>query len=335
LMDIHIKGSQDGIEVANQINQLHQIPIIFLTAYSEDTTLTRASETHPYGYILKPFSERELHVAIQIALERHGADLKLKKQETHLKLALDAANLGTWEMETATAPIIMGYSPSGNLTPLADWDGLFNYISPQDKPKIQLALEQLRTSNEIEQNLEFEVKLPDQGHRWYKLSGKSFNGPEAQHRVVGILQDITEHHRAEEQLKQAATAFRCSSDGIVVLNKERLVESVNHSFSRISGLEQEACIGKELDLLSAEALGQQSVDDIWHSLEQTGSWQGEASLHQSNNKLIHTLVNIGKVPDLTSNEAQYVVVISDITPMRNVQKKTVTYCLFRFTYRAT
>jgi len=321
LMDIHIKGNQDGIEVANQINQLYQIPIIFLTAYSEDTTLTRASETRPYGYILKPFSERELHVAIQIALERHGADLKLKKQETHLKLALDAANLGTWEMETASAPIIMGYSPSGDLTPLTDWEGLFNYISPQDKPKIQLALDQLRTSNEVEQNLEFEVKLPDQGHRWYKLFGKSFNGPEAQHRVVGILQDITEHHRAEEQLKQAATAFRCSSDGIVVLNKERLVESVNHSFCRISGLEQDACIGKELDLLSTDALGQNCADDIWTSLDQTGSWQGEASLHQPNSKLIHTLVNIGKVPDLINNEAQYVVVISDVTPMRNVQKK--------------
>ena len=46
LMDIHIKGTEDGIEVANRINELYQIPIIFLTAYSEDTTLARARETH-------------------------------------------------------------------------------------------------------------------------------------------------------------------------------------------------------------------------------------------------------------------------------------------------
>lgn len=321
LMDIHIKGDQDGIEVANQINQLYHIPIIFLTAYSEDTTLARARETKPYGYILKPFSERELHVAIQIALERHHADLKLKKQETHLRLALDAANLGTWEMESATAPVIMGYSPTGNLTPLNNWQDLFHYISPQDKPKVEAALDQLRASDEEEQNLEFEVNLPNQEHRWYKLCGKSFNGRMPQHRVVGILQDITELHRSEEQLRQAATAFRCSSDGIVVLNKDHQVESVNQSFSRISGLTQEDCVGEELKLLSAESLGEHKANSLWTTLNKTGSWQGEASFHQANSKMIHTLINIGKVPELANSETQYVVVISDITPMRNVQKK--------------
>ena len=74
LMDIHIEGDIDGIETAARIPNEFQVPVIYLTAYSEEATLERARETKPYGYLLKPFSERELHAAIQMVLERRRAD---------------------------------------------------------------------------------------------------------------------------------------------------------------------------------------------------------------------------------------------------------------------
>ena len=74
LMDIHIEGDIDGIETAARIPDELQIPVIYLTAYSEEATLERARTTKPYGYLLKPFSERELHAAIQMVLERRRAD---------------------------------------------------------------------------------------------------------------------------------------------------------------------------------------------------------------------------------------------------------------------
>lgn len=320
LMDIHIKGNRDGIEVADEINELYQIPIIFLTAYSEDSTLARARKTRPYGYLLKPFSERELHVAIQVALERHTADQQLIKRENHLKLALDAANLGTWEMESDNT-VILGYSPSGVLTIFDDWQNLYDYIIESDQPRVMQALSELRSSADIDLDLEFEAELPQQGHRWYKLYGKSFNGRRDHHRVVGILQDITEHHQTEIRLKQAATAFRCSADGIVVLNKDRQIESINLAFSKITGLSPKQCIGQELEFLSERYLSKEVDENLWPTLRRTGSWQGEVSFHQQDNTLIHALINIGSVPNLINGEAQYVVVVSDVTPMRDAQKK--------------
>ena len=59
LMDIHIQGAIDGIETASRIPRYLHVPIIFLTAYSEDVTLKRAGETHPYGYLIKPFLDRK------------------------------------------------------------------------------------------------------------------------------------------------------------------------------------------------------------------------------------------------------------------------------------
>lgn len=71
LMDIAIKGEIDGIETANRIKSIADIPIIFLTAYANDQTLERASQTGCYGYLIKPFRDKELQATVKMALSKH------------------------------------------------------------------------------------------------------------------------------------------------------------------------------------------------------------------------------------------------------------------------
>lgn len=80
LMDIVLKGDIDGVEAAGIIRDRYQIPVIFLTAYSDDATLNRAGITEPFGYLLKPFDDRELHTTIQIAIKRHEAEKQIREQ---------------------------------------------------------------------------------------------------------------------------------------------------------------------------------------------------------------------------------------------------------------
>ncbi len=101
LMDIHIEGELDGIETAAQLPEDLQIPVVFLTAYSEDATLARARAMKPYGYLVKPFAARELHATIQMTLERRAADLALRESEKRLRLALDAAETGSRNLALA------------------------------------------------------------------------------------------------------------------------------------------------------------------------------------------------------------------------------------------
>ena len=92
LMDIKLKGEMDGIEAAGQIRVRYDIPVIYLTAYSDETTVQRAKVTEPSGYILKertglikkPFEESELHTAIEITLYRH----KIEKDHDRLFSAM-------------------------------------------------------------------------------------------------------------------------------------------------------------------------------------------------------------------------------------------------------
>lgn len=78
LMDIELNGRVDGVAAAKAIGDRLDIPIVYLTAYADDQTLERAKITEPFGYLLKPFDERGLHAAIQMALHRHRMQMSLR-----------------------------------------------------------------------------------------------------------------------------------------------------------------------------------------------------------------------------------------------------------------
>ena len=92
LMDIRLKGDIDGVQAAQQIRALFDIPVIYLTAYADYETLQRAKITEPYGYIVKPFAEKELHAGIEMALNKHKGERKLRESERPLVTAREAAD---------------------------------------------------------------------------------------------------------------------------------------------------------------------------------------------------------------------------------------------------
>jgi len=94
LMDIRLKGNMDGIEAAQEISRGLDIPIIYLTAYADDTTLQRAKITEPFGYLLKPFKEKELHTNIEITLVKHGLEKQLKANKKWLDALLKSISDG-------------------------------------------------------------------------------------------------------------------------------------------------------------------------------------------------------------------------------------------------
>jgi DNA-binding NtrC family response regulator len=95
LMDIHLAGDMDGIEAAEEIRTATGRPVVFLTAYSDDETLRRAKETSPFGYVVKPFEERDLYAAIEVALAKYDLEERLRRQRRDLRRLLDGLRLGT------------------------------------------------------------------------------------------------------------------------------------------------------------------------------------------------------------------------------------------------
>ena len=94
LMDIMLRGDMDGIAASEQIWDKAAIPVVYLTAYADEATLERAKVTDPFGYLLKPFEERELYTAIEMALYKHKTDRELKERERWLSTILTSIGDG-------------------------------------------------------------------------------------------------------------------------------------------------------------------------------------------------------------------------------------------------
>ncbi|NJD77007.1 MAG: response regulator [Candidatus Methanoperedens sp.] len=94
LMDIFLQGEMDGIETAKQMRSLFDIPVIYLTAYSDKKILERAKITEPFGYIIKPFKERELSIAIEMALFKHKMQKELNESREWFNTTLRSISDG-------------------------------------------------------------------------------------------------------------------------------------------------------------------------------------------------------------------------------------------------
>lgn len=224
LMDIHIEGDMDGIDVAARLMHAPSVPVIYLTAYSEDATLARARETKPYGYLIKPFSERELHATIQMALERHEVEVALVRSQRLLQQALDAASLGVVEVNTETHDL----TTSARTRELLEWTSirkttltdLLGSVADEDRPAFSVQLDesltQLKTISE-----EFRVRTEGEAPRWLKIDARHW--PNQQ--MTGVVQDITDRKRNELHLKRL-------NEGLEGLVHERTVE-LNQSIKEL------------------------------------------------------------------------------------------------------
>jgi CheY-like chemotaxis protein len=88
LMDIQLEGRLDGVDAAQQLREQLDIPVLYMTAHAESSTVARAKATGPAGYLLKPFSERELAVAVEMALLRHQLEASLRAERERLNVTL-------------------------------------------------------------------------------------------------------------------------------------------------------------------------------------------------------------------------------------------------------
>jgi CheY-like chemotaxis protein len=129
LMDITLKGKMDGIEVAKQIRYSSNIPVVYLTAYADDEKLARVKKTQPFGYILKPFEDRELKAAIEIGLYRAEVENQLKALTEELRIS------------TASFQNIVGNNIDGIV--VIDRNKIVKFLNPAAETMFVLKTEQV------------------------------------------------------------------------------------------------------------------------------------------------------------------------------------------------
>ena len=128
LMDIKLKGDINGVKAAEEIRKNYDIPIVYLTSYIDDDTFQSAKITEPFGYILKPFQERELKISIDIAIYKHEMEKRLKEKEKWLDLTLKS--IGDAVIATDKNGDVISMNPvAETLTDLSQEDAAYKNLT--------------------------------------------------------------------------------------------------------------------------------------------------------------------------------------------------------------
>jgi len=213
LMDIMMmKGSMDGIAAAERIRSLFNVPVIYLTAYSDEGTLERAKISEPFGYLLKPFEERELHTTIEMALYKHRMEKRLKESEQWLSTTLKS--IGDAVIATDRNGRIAFMNPiAENLTGWKQSDAIgqdltevFNVIDEKTRTHIESpSLKVIRGRSPM--RLSYNVQLIARDGTETPIDDSASPIMDAKGNILGAVitfRDITERRVAEEVLRQHA-----------------------------------------------------------------------------------------------------------------------------------
>ena len=203
LMDIRLGDRRDGIEVAMIIRKDLDIPSIFLTAYADDETLRRAQAAEPFGYLVKPFQDRELRASIETALFKHNAEKALRASETRFRalfqLAPDAILLADLEGRISilnqAAESLFGRSGEE-----AAGKNIIELLSPEESQKCGTFLSELRR-NGILRGMELSVLSRSGDAVWVEVSASVMSGEAGcKTGVVAIFRDVVDRKRAHREM---------------------------------------------------------------------------------------------------------------------------------------
>ena len=230
LMDIMIPGKFDGIDVAETVKSELDIPVIFLTAFSEDKIIERAKKAEPFGYILKPFQDREIRAAIEVAFFKKEMENTLKESEKKFRALAEnandgiliAADRGEHVYANKRAAEITGYSVSELLkTKIKD------LASPDEFEKIKERYCLIISEKPFKR--QYETKLIRKNGKEIPIEvASAMTKWEGKPADIVIFRDITHRIKAEE-------ALRMTHKDLENLVKERTFElnnalkSVRHS----------------------------------------------------------------------------------------------------------
>jgi diguanylate cyclase (GGDEF)-like protein/PAS domain S-box-containing protein len=236
LMDIRLKGKMDGVEAAGLMRDRFNIPVVYLTAHADDNTLQYAKMAEPYGYLLKPFEERELRTVIEIALYKHQAESKLKRLKQWLATTLNS--IGDGVIATDPQGCIVFMNPVAET--LTGWKQdearerdlreVFSLMDEVTRSPIEIPLGKVQQEGVI---VGFDSRKVLVNRNRTEIPIDDCIAPIRDDRgnvtgIVVVFRDMTQRKRLEEQL-----AFQALHDPLTHLpNRALFIERLSHAVLR-------------------------------------------------------------------------------------------------------
>ncbi len=253
LMDIKLQGDLDGVDTADRIKQRDDIPIIFVTAFADERTLARAKVTQAFGYILKPFQEREVLISIEMALYKHRMEKDLRDSQEWLRGTMHAISDGVVALDEEDRIVFMNEAaerlcllpgPYVRGTPI---DSICSF--QENKALVALfGSPSLGAGDDDERELQWVTMVLPDAKVPVELIKSTIRGPNGERTGhVLSIRDIAKDISAAAAKTRLAAIVSNSYDAILSIDPERTILSWNLGAELMFGYSSEEMIGRSID----------------------------------------------------------------------------------------
>jgi PAS domain S-box-containing protein len=333
LMDIMLQGDLDGIQAAQIINSVNDIPIVFCTAYADDKTLKRAQVTEPYGYILKPFEERELTTNIQIAVYKHKTEKEIKERERWLSTTL--RSIGDAIVSTdIDGKITFMNSVAESIT---GWIQEFS-IGKNFRKLFQIIDTHSNTEKEIPIDPDINKKGPTGTYSNFILVSRDGNRipieissspiKNEKDNIEGnifIFRDATEKKKAEAELLKLSRAVEQSHASIIITDPDGKVEYVNSKYLDTVGKSNPDIIGEKFFLFSENEMSSDRLMDLKNKIQKGKTWMGEFVNLSRNGKMKWNSISVSPIFNDSGQIHNLVITKEDISERKEAEEAIKKY----------
>lgn len=322
LMDIQLGGTMDGVSAAQAIRATQAIPVVFLTAFEADDMLERAQLSEPFGYILKPFSARELRTVIEMALYRSATDARLRKSEQQFRTIFEAEpecvqvlDQDGWLLQINAAGLKMFEADSlQQLQP----HRLVDLMVPAYVADF-LALHQRALTGEPGV-LEYEIVGLGGTRRWMDAHAAPMRDADGQiTMVLSVARDITERRLSYQQRRVSDYILSAVTQGVIISGPDQRVLQVNDAFLKITGLQRSDIIGLNCKVLQGPLTDPGTIARIRACLQAGQDFQGELLNYRGDGSTFWNELSISPVRDERNLVTQYVGITRDVTERKQAQ----------------
>lgn len=327
VMDVVLGGDMDGISAAKYIQSRHPIPVVFLSAYSDEDMLRRATGAVPFGYLLKPFRERELHSTITMALFKHKLERELRENKEWFSGTL--RSLGDAVIATdkeGNIAFINGAAESithvteeeAKGKPLRNFFPTICERIPDPLPEDNGAAIRADAGPAIHMTCDL---MPRRGaHRVIDACLTPIRGS-GDHNIGSVLifRDVTRSKRVEQRLRLLYEAIEQCSEGIALADHQGVVKFANKAFAAMHGYGTEEITGLHFSFLHTEDQ-MPVVNEACHRTIKDGLYSGEIWHKRRDGTVFPGLAHNAVLRDQDGEITGIIGTLRDITEMKRAEE---------------
>ncbi len=343
LMDTVLQGEMDGIEAARQIISLFDIPVIFVTAYTDREILKQTGTMGACGYLVKPFNDRDLQTTIELVLYRHTIETRLKQNENRLFTTLKSINDAVISTNEKGQVMFMNALACS----LTAWDAeaikgksledIFNVRQNRASKKLRNVCEEIIQVGHVVEHSPYHLLRKDGQSITIELSSAPIiDDKDTMTGSVIVFRDITRRTETEKKLEDYRKQLELSAeehtaelklfsdivdkspDGVQIFDFDGRIIYSNIAVEEIYGISHTDILGMDFDEINADP--DFSKENIFTAIKKHGRWEGELQITHTSGKLLTIWLAAFTFLDRDEQAIGVISIIRDITERRYAEE---------------